>query len=608
MPDTPSYLLSTIATEIVACSFLVDREEDFPKVQAYLRGEGEDGVLESIQFATMPVVSCTGPVPVGLSRQESSPYTMNEIDPYADSSLDVPTRLARLRRADSTGSQSPAPGLIVYTDENDNKVYATFERHVQGNRYIIIDDGERKEVGREKFRMATPEETEEQPDNLGEDNVSSTQLPTTSGFEVGVETFTGASSGSVVFDFDGVVHTNVTLPDQNGQVHPVPGSSAIQNLQDHFNPHFKTLFDFWNQSGYKAYILSSNNEVSLKRTDLRNALSKNNIHITEECIKTTYASGKKSSMLIQNRPDSIPDVKVFYDDSIIVMNDLRRAVTSQIIQDLTIVHYYAPPKDKKQWTAMTYNVSWESTKPDRMSNSFGTLGMSSRNNVEMVRDNILDTIYACDPDFVALQEVPPEFFEYIRSRSLLYTKYHTSWLWEPGRLGREGQLTCWRKGMQELGKPSQIFKGIMENKFRGRPYTVVNFGTTLTLINVHAAHGYDADKHFRNALDRANSENVIMLGDFNRELETVVHNRISLHNNWPANQREPTCCSIDMPWSNAYGGGVVDHIFVTNGLKAEGQPSRYIHAPFPSSDHQPVLAQIAIPETFMREARTGKKR
>lgn len=137
----------------------------------------------------------------------------------------------------------------------------------------------------------------------------------------------------------------------------------------------------------------------------------------------------------------------------------------------------------------------------------------------------------------------------------------------------------------------------MENRFRGRPYTVVNFNTTLTLINVHAAHGYDEKKHFQTALSKATSKNVIMLGDFNRELEVVYDKKIFLHNNWPENpgERVPTCCSIDMPWSKSYGGGVVDHIFVTNSLKVEGQRSRYIHASFPSSDHQPVLAQIAIP-------------
>ena len=568
MSGPPSDLLSTIATEIVACSFLVNREEDLPKVRAYLRGEGEDGVLERIVFATTPVVSCTGPVSDGSHRQ-----------------------------TEAAGS-SGASGLIVYTDENRNEVYATLERRVGGNRYIIDDDGERREVGDNEFRMATPEEMDEKHENTGEDNVSSSQLPTTGGFEAGVDTFTGEPLGSVVFDFDGVVHTNVTLPDGSGQVHPVSGSDAIQNLQTHFNLHFKTLFDFWNQSGYKAYILSSNPQVNSKRKELHNALSENNIVITEECIKTTDVSGNKSSMLIQNSPDSIPDVKVFYDDSRIVMNDLRRAVIGRAIKDLTIVHYYAPPKDKKQWTAMTYNVSWESTKPDQtMPNSFGTLGTSSKSNVEVVRENILNTIYACDPDFVALQEVPQEFFKDIRSSSLLYQKYHTSWLWEPGRLGREGQLTCWRKGMTELGKPGRIFKGIMENRFRGRPYTVVNFGTTLTLINVHAAHGYDAQKHFQTALSKATSENVIMLGDFNRELESVVHGTKYLFNNWPENKRErvPTCCSTDMPWLKAYGGGVVDHIFVTKSLKVEGQQSRYIHAPFPSSDHQPVLAQIAIP-------------
>lgn len=116
--------------------------------------------------------------------------------------------------------------------------------------YMIDYDGERREVGDNEFRMATAEEMDEKHENTGEDNVS--QSPTTDGFEAGVGTFTGEPLRSVVFDFDGVVHTNVTLPDPSGQVHPASDSDAIQNLKTHFNLHFKTLFDFWNRSGYKA--------------------------------------------------------------------------------------------------------------------------------------------------------------------------------------------------------------------------------------------------------------------------------------------------------------------------------------------------------------------
>ena len=83
MSDTPSDLLSTIATEIVACSFLVNREEDLPKVQAYLRGgEGEDGVLERIVFATTPVVSCTGPVSYQARTAAASQRGLPRVQDY----------------------------------------------------------------------------------------------------------------------------------------------------------------------------------------------------------------------------------------------------------------------------------------------------------------------------------------------------------------------------------------------------------------------------------------------------------------------------------------------------------------------------------------------
>ena len=392
----------------------------------------------------------------------------------------------------------------------------------------------------------------------------------------------------LVFDLDGVLHTNVISqpvdrnyrPDfENGEVHPLSGS-VLSHLSNYFNEHVKMLCNMWPSS--TRYIQSRNPSVSTHRMTISTLLANKGVEIPVENI---HGEGGNKSKRLQRLLDP-NSLAIFFDDSPNVMNEVLDAVRKRTLRDLTVVHY--SPKDLLSLRFMTYNVSWESTKPT--TDKFGQLGYASRSDVGVTRQNIVAAILACDPDLLALQEVCPEFYEYLKG-SELWKRYWFVWLYDYNALGPEGQLTCWKKGLG-LGRP-QVTRSKLGQ--RGRPFTALNFTELdFIVINLHAQHDYN-EQYFDNNLKHALSSphtsphtRCVVLGDFNKDLHsfTIGGRRF---NNCRRSPRSPisTCCSVEKGWD---GDLAFDHVFYY-GLRVS-LATRKIHVQFPASDHEPVFADL----------------
>lgn len=114
---------------------------------------------------------------------------------------------------------------------------------------------------------------------------------------------------NVAFDFDGVIHTQVTPPDKYGQRHPVNGMNSIPN-----KPFYKIieLIKTYHKYNYNIYIITSRKITSLqivKKTlhnfNLHNIIKDNNIYFTGDTHK-----GDKVDILDKLK------INCFYDDSI----------------------------------------------------------------------------------------------------------------------------------------------------------------------------------------------------------------------------------------------------------------------------------------------------
>lgn len=141
---------------------------------------------------------------------------------------------------------------------------------------------------------------------------------------------------NVAFDFDGVIHTEVTLADKNGQRHPVKGLNYIPETP--FNK-IIDLIKFYHQNKYNIYIITSRNSKSkniviktLYNFKIYNLITK--IYFTGD----TH-NGDKTILL-----DEL-NINNFYDDSIYHFNCIINEKRKNKLQHLKLFYLTRPEKN-----------------------------------------------------------------------------------------------------------------------------------------------------------------------------------------------------------------------------------------------------------------------
>ena len=147
------------------------------------------------------------------------------------------------------------------------------------------------------------------------------------------------SNYNVGFDFDGVIHTNVTLHDKYGQRHP---SIPFNNIPTHpFNKIIK-LIKLYHLQNCNIYIITARSSHSkhvinktLEQFGLNKYISENNIITTGD----THNGDKIHILEDLNIND-------FYDDSIKIFKSIIKAKNCYKLKKLKNCYMTIPEKNK----------------------------------------------------------------------------------------------------------------------------------------------------------------------------------------------------------------------------------------------------------------------
>ena len=233
------------------------------------------------------------------------------------------------------------------------------------------------------------------------------------------------------------------------------------------------------------------------------------------------------------------------------------------------------PVNKQQiLKILSYNISWESTKPTNK--GFGDIGDICIKDVSVCRNNIIKTIEICNADIVALQEFPKEW--YYDFENYFSSKYKIHYIYDRVKYGNEGQLTMWNPNLV----PINIYNDIFE---RGRPFTVIDFNK-FTFINLHSGHNYKLHK-YSDSLNKyiKNKQNVIICGDFNRHIESINFGLLKVIN---SNTKLNTFIGTNI---NKNGYNTIDHILTDLPFVNKTQ---ICYNNWPASDHLPITTEIKL--------------
>lgn len=144
---------------------------------------------------------------------------------------------------------------------------------------------------------------------------------------------------NVGFDFDGVIHSDVTPADIDGQRHPNISFYSIPST-----PFCKilNLIKIYHEHNYNIYIItarSSKSKEIIKKTLDKFGVSK---YIPEQNIITTgdYHNGDKTYIL-----DRL-NIVDFYDDSIKIFRSIQNAKKNNMLHNLQNCYMTIPEKNK----------------------------------------------------------------------------------------------------------------------------------------------------------------------------------------------------------------------------------------------------------------------
>lgn len=141
---------------------------------------------------------------------------------------------------------------------------------------------------------------------------------------------------NVAFDFDGVIHTEVTLTDKNGIRHPINGLNYIPK-----NPFNKIidLIKIYHKNKYNIYIITSRSNIS------KNIVIKTlyNFKIYD-LIKYIYFTGDTYNGDKTELLDKL-NINHFYDDSIYHFNSIINKKRKNKLKNLNKFYMTLPEKN-----------------------------------------------------------------------------------------------------------------------------------------------------------------------------------------------------------------------------------------------------------------------
>jgi len=265
---------------------------------------------------------------------------------------------------------------------------------------------------------------------------------------------------------------------------------------------------------------------------------------------------------------------------------------------------------------LTYNISWETTKPHRIGDHSSPMENSDivakcRLDVKKCRKNIARVIRSKQPlDFIALQEVP---FKVPPSDANVFDSSKLIDITDE-----------WDKILRISPKDYHIFnhtesvasmKVYVSTKYKvfhtcggalpgtGRPFLAIFVQSNITkekiaFINIHAGHGGKNDSSkISGSIENdcgnwlRQTDRYIMAGDFNRDVTNSNNKSIILNNKLLYNTPHPrphTCC-IDMTTSRRHWRPS-DHILDSKKFSFKNYTSGA--GVYPSSDHAWVYAEL----------------
>jgi hypothetical protein len=143
---------------------------------------------------------------------------------------------------------------------------------------------------------------------------------------------------NVAFDFDGVIHKDVTKHDEYGHRHPIYGFNTIP-----LNPFTKiiNLIRIYHKYKYNIYIITARNSNSkniiletLKKFGLDKIINEKNIYFTGH-----INNGDKTNIIDELK------INYFYDDSIYNFNSVYREKNKNKLKNLRKFYLTIPEKN-----------------------------------------------------------------------------------------------------------------------------------------------------------------------------------------------------------------------------------------------------------------------
>lgn len=132
---------------------------------------------------------------------------------------------------------------------------------------------------------------------------------------------------NVGFDFDGVIHRNVTKPDKTGQRHPSIPFNKIP--QDKFTE-IIDLIKFYKKNNYNCFIITArySSDKHIVRQTLNNFGIDETIISNDNIITTGDTGGCKNAYLEKY------EIYHFYDDSINIFASIKKAKLNNKLKKL----------------------------------------------------------------------------------------------------------------------------------------------------------------------------------------------------------------------------------------------------------------------------------
>jgi len=406
------------------------------------------------------------------------------------------------------------------------------------------------------------------------------------------------------FDFDGVIHTDVSFPDPNGVRHP----------RNHNNPNPNPFFKMHNiikdeyMKGNEIFVITSRHQHS--HSLIRNYLNKYGMNFILDDHIIMLNNTPKSNALERYK------IQVFYDDSpnyikniinnINILPNLEtlylvypeRHNTNNFIEQKIVNHKVInvqSPVGANTISILSYNISWEAmTANDGINHGYNAQfckknGWKPNQKWENNKcfDNVNNYIKNKNADIIALQEAT--YWNKMKwddkYRSLSY------------KSGSEDMVTLFNSNkLQFINKIEGDFSS------GGRPYQIIEFEHKISkkriiFVNVHCGHNemkcISRNSKFQYNLNTiiggrdSNSLHIIIAGDHNDTygLGGPIVNGIKFHRD---TSRTHTCCDSSGNATN-HGAGKYDWILYNKESIQSNVDKIKI-----ASDHLPVYGEISV--------------